>query len=35
VSGPNATAGLFATYPQPYLTVRGGIVDQLIGTAVL
>lgn len=35
VTGPNATAGLFATYPQPYLSTRGGIVDQLIGTAVL
>ena len=33
--GPNATSGLFATYPQPYLTTFGGIVDQFTGTAVL
>ena len=32
---PNATVGLFATYPQPYLTTFGGIVDQFTGTAVL
>uniref|UniRef100_F1L4B4 Aquaporin-3 n=1 Tax=Ascaris suum TaxID=6253 RepID=F1L4B4_ASCSU len=35
VSGPLATAGVFATYPKPYLTVIGGLVDQIIGTAFL
>jgi glycerol uptake facilitator-like aquaporin len=33
--GPNATGKIFATYPEPYLTVLGGIVDQVVGTAVL
>ncbi len=31
----NQTAGIFATYPQEYLTTGGGFVDQLIGTALL
>jgi glycerol uptake facilitator-like aquaporin len=35
VDGPLATAGIFATYPQPFLSVIGGFVDQLIGTALL
>uniref|UniRef100_A0A0M3HU44 Aquaporin n=1 Tax=Ascaris lumbricoides TaxID=6252 RepID=A0A0M3HU44_ASCLU len=35
VSGPLATAGVFATYPKPYLTVIGGLVDQIMGTAFL
>ena len=30
-----ATAGIFATYPQPYLSVLGGLFDQIIGTAFL
>lgn len=30
-----ATAGIFATYPQPYLTTVGGLLDQIIGTAFL
>ncbi|VDM28656.1 unnamed protein product [Toxocara canis] len=30
-----ATAGVFATYPQPYLSVAGGIIDQIVGTAFL
>jgi MIP family channel proteins len=29
------TAGIFATYPQPYLTTTGGLLDQIIGTAFL
>jgi MIP family channel proteins len=36
VTGPRATAGIFATYPQEFLsTVPGGLIDQLVGTALL
>ena len=35
VVGPQATAGIFATYPQPYLSLLGGFVDQVVGTALL
>jgi MIP family channel proteins len=36
VAGPLATAGIFATYPQSYLSaVPGGFVDQVVGTALL
>ncbi len=35
VSGPTATAGIFATYPQPFLSIAGGFVDQVVGTALL
>jgi MIP family channel proteins len=36
VTGPQATAGIFATYPQPFLSnVPGGLVDQVVGTALL
>ncbi|EYC05079.1 hypothetical protein Y032_0084g1767 [Ancylostoma ceylanicum] len=35
VSGPRATANIFATYPQPHLSTFGGIIDQVAGTAVL
>jgi MIP family channel proteins len=35
VAGPQATAGIFATYPQPYLSLMGGFVDQVVGTALL
>jgi MIP family channel proteins len=35
VTGDKATAGIFATYPQPYLSTFGGLVDQLVGTALL
>jgi glycerol uptake facilitator-like aquaporin len=36
VTGPKATAGIWATYPQPFLTnVPGGLVDQIVGTALL
>ncbi|KAM3596298.1 uncharacterized protein V6R79_011913 [Siganus canaliculatus] len=34
-TGSSATAGIFATYPADYLSLWGGIVDQLIGTAIL
>jgi MIP family channel proteins len=36
VAGPLGTAGIFATYPQPYLTTfPGGFIDQVVGTAIL
>jgi MIP family channel proteins len=36
LSGPLSTAGIFATYPQRYLsTFPGGFVDQIVGTALL
>ena len=36
VVGPQATAGIFATYPQAFLsTFPGGLVDQVVGTALL
>ncbi|MEE6457802.1 hypothetical protein FKM82_000039 [Ascaphus truei] len=35
VTGPLATASIFSTYPQSYLSTAGGFLDQVIGTAVL
>src|SRR5881628_3268331 len=36
VIGPQATAGIWATYPQPFLSVfPGGFIDQVVGTALL
>ena len=35
VAGAQATAGIFATYPQPFLSTFGGLVDQVVGTALL
>ncbi|MEO5822923.1 MAG: MIP family channel protein [Vicinamibacteraceae bacterium] len=35
VGGPTATAGIWATYPQAYLSIAGGFVDQVVGTALL
>ena len=35
VVGQKATAGIFATYPQPFLSIMGGLVDQVVGTALL
>lgn len=36
VTGPKATAGIWATYPQSFLSnVPGGLVDQIVGTALL
>ena len=36
VLGPLGTAGIFSTYPKPYLsTFPGGFVDQVVGTAIL
>lgn len=35
VQGAVGTAGVFATYPQPFLSLSGGLVDQIVGTALL
>ena len=36
ITGPAATAGIFATYPQPFLSAfPGGFIDQVVGTALL
>ncbi|XP_063312861.1 aquaporin-7-like [Pelobates fuscus] len=35
VTGPLETASIFATYPQPYLSIGGGFLDQVVGTGAL
>src|SRR5688572_19037582 len=35
IVGPQATAGIWATYPQSFLSTFGGMVDQFVGTALL
>jgi MIP family channel proteins len=35
VTGAMGTAGIWATYPQPWLSTLGGLVDQVVGTAAL
>ena len=36
VLGPHGTAGIWATYPQPFLSpLPGGLIDQVVGTALL
>lgn len=35
VTGENATAGIYATYPQGYLTITNAFFDQVLGTAIL
>lgn len=35
VSGAQATSGIWATYPQPFLSTMGGFIDQVAGTALL
>ena len=36
VTGPQGTAGIWATYPQPFLPpFPGGVIDQFVGTAIL
>ncbi|XP_074850520.1 aquaporin-7-like isoform X2 [Carettochelys insculpta] len=35
VTGLNGTAGIFATYPAPYMTLLGGFVDEFLATMVL
>uniref|UniRef100_A0A3Q2YXC7 Aquaporin 7 n=1 Tax=Hippocampus comes TaxID=109280 RepID=A0A3Q2YXC7_HIPCM len=34
-TGAKATAAIFATYPAPYLSLFGGFIDQVFGTAML
>jgi MIP family channel proteins len=35
VTGPLGTAGIWATYPQPWLSTLRGLIDQIVGTAAL
>lgn len=35
VTGQNATAGVFATYPRPFVSMAAGFLDQVVGTALL
>ncbi|XP_054839433.1 aquaporin-10 isoform X1 [Eublepharis macularius] len=35
VTGPRETASIFATYPAPYLSLRNGFLDQVLGTGIL
>ncbi|XP_077202704.1 aquaporin-7-like [Paroedura picta] len=35
VTGPTATAGIFATYPAPYMSLWRGFIHEFIATAVL
>ncbi|XP_009934187.1 aquaporin-9 [Opisthocomus hoazin] len=35
VTGPNATAHIFATYPSPFLSLASGFADQVLATALL
>jgi len=35
IAGTQGTAGIFATYPQAFLSAAGGLVDQIVGTALL
>lgn len=35
VTGELGTAGIWATYPQDFLSARGGLVDQIVATALL
>lgn len=35
VAGPQATGGIFSTYPQAFLSTFGGFIDQVVGTALL
>lgn len=35
VLGPKGTAGIWATYPKPFLSIANGFADQVLGTALL
>jgi MIP family channel proteins len=35
IAGEKGTAGIFATYPQSYLSTPGALIDQIVGTAML
>src|SRR5690349_13209441 len=32
VTGPNATAGIFSTYPASFMTVEGAFFDEVVAT---
>nr|XP_056704872.1 aquaporin-7 [Euleptes europaea] len=35
ITGPTATAGIFSTYPEPYMSLWRGFIQEFIATAVL
>lgn len=35
IAGAQGTAGIFSTYPAPFLSTFGGFIDQVVGTALL
>ncbi|CAJ0960680.1 unnamed protein product, partial [Mesorhabditis belari] len=35
VFGENGTAGIFTTFPQNYVSITGGYIDQILGTTIL
>jgi MIP family channel proteins len=35
IGGVHGTAGIWSTYPQQYLSISGGLIDQVFGTALL
>jgi MIP family channel proteins len=35
VTGDLGTAGIFATYPQPFISIAGGFLNEALGTALL
>lgn len=35
VTGVNGTAGIFASYPKEFLSTGNGLIDQIVGTALL
>src|SRR5262249_4398175 len=35
IAGEKGTAGIFATYPQSYLSTTSALLDQIVGTALL
>jgi MIP family channel proteins len=35
IAGDLGTAGIWSTYPQPFLSLAGGLIDQIVGTALL
>jgi MIP family channel proteins len=35
VTGERGTAGIFGTYPREFLSTFGGLIDQIVGTALL
>jgi len=35
VTGPNATAGIFSTYPASFMTIEGAFFDEVVATGIL